>query len=499
MYSTSSEHTRVPWAAHSYNVAFSDEIGHFEYCSTVGRGRRRARATTSRASTSDDDGCFSAGVSTLVPIGGCIATDNDFDGVSYQKVWPGTDPNRGQDKKYHPSSVLFTSPLFNATQNYSSRRVRGRPAADRGRRLRRQLRPVHRHELRQPAAGGELLPDLHDRQLDAEPERERPLRLAARRHQHQGNDEHVRRKLDRRVRTAALQLLPEPEPGGAKPDEQLPQDSRLEPLPGLSRPALARRERSSGAPAAAGPNDDTANRLSTAVDLADGRRRPRGAARIRQRRRRRRAAARRERGRHRARDRAPAADRACARPRSGPRARPRAGGRRADDRLRFDPRRPRDRARRGGDGRAGADRRVRARPAARGQAGRLGEQAARRAAQRRALLDGVGERRPAALRGVGLRGDPRDQGAARVVRRRERPPRPRHRQRDDELHPVADGERRRVPGRAGGGAASRLRGAGSRPRTSTAPTPPRRWRSWRRWRSARARRSTTSSSRGSRA
>src|SRR5439155_16747925 len=35
MYSTSSEHTRVPWAAHSYNVAFSDEIGHFEYCPHV--------------------------------------------------------------------------------------------------------------------------------------------------------------------------------------------------------------------------------------------------------------------------------------------------------------------------------------------------------------------------------------------------------------------------------------------------------------------------------
>src|SRR5439155_15602268 len=32
IYSTSNEHTRVPWAAHSYNVAFSDEIGHFEYC-----------------------------------------------------------------------------------------------------------------------------------------------------------------------------------------------------------------------------------------------------------------------------------------------------------------------------------------------------------------------------------------------------------------------------------------------------------------------------------
>ena len=57
--------------------------------------------------------------STLVRIGGCIATDNDFDGVSYQPVWPGTDPNRGQDKKYHPSSVIFTSPLFNLHQNYS--------------------------------------------------------------------------------------------------------------------------------------------------------------------------------------------------------------------------------------------------------------------------------------------------------------------------------------------------------------------------------------------
>ena len=33
MYSTSSPMTRVPWAAHTYNVAFSDEIGHFDYCS----------------------------------------------------------------------------------------------------------------------------------------------------------------------------------------------------------------------------------------------------------------------------------------------------------------------------------------------------------------------------------------------------------------------------------------------------------------------------------
>src|SRR5437016_12100836 len=54
-----------------------------------------------------------------VPIGGCIATDNDFDGVPYQRVWPGTDPNRGQDAKYHPTPITFTSPLINGTQNYS--------------------------------------------------------------------------------------------------------------------------------------------------------------------------------------------------------------------------------------------------------------------------------------------------------------------------------------------------------------------------------------------
>src|SRR6266496_3750280 len=67
----------------------------------------------------DDDGCFSASFSLLVPIGGCIATDNDFDGVPYQTVWPGTNPNRGQDKKYHPSPIVFTSPVFNGSQNYS--------------------------------------------------------------------------------------------------------------------------------------------------------------------------------------------------------------------------------------------------------------------------------------------------------------------------------------------------------------------------------------------
>jgi hypothetical protein len=122
MYSTSSEHTRVPWAAHSYNIAFSDEIGHFEYCNAADPSTgacTTAGVTDPGGPDGDDFGCFNPSDSLLVQIGGCIATDFDFDGTSYQKVWPGTGPNRGQDKKYHPSAIRFTSPLFNGTRNYS--------------------------------------------------------------------------------------------------------------------------------------------------------------------------------------------------------------------------------------------------------------------------------------------------------------------------------------------------------------------------------------------
>ena len=167
MYATSSEHTRVPWAAHSYNVAFSDEIGHFEYCSAVTGEGGDCTSNNEDSLDDDDTGCFSAAFSLFVPIGGCIASDSDFDGTSYQPVWPGTDPNRGQDKKYHPSPITFTSPLFNGSAELQPRRLRDRPASDRGAGLRRHLQPVHGRELREPAARLELLPDLHDRHLDA--------------------------------------------------------------------------------------------------------------------------------------------------------------------------------------------------------------------------------------------------------------------------------------------------------------------------------------------
>jgi hypothetical protein len=121
MYATSSEHTRVPWAAHTYNVAFSDEIGHFEFCNAADESGNCTSPGAQDASgvDGDDDTCFNADDSLLVPIGGCIEVDNDFDGSPYGLNWPGTGPNNGQDAKYHPTSILFTSPLFNGNQNYS--------------------------------------------------------------------------------------------------------------------------------------------------------------------------------------------------------------------------------------------------------------------------------------------------------------------------------------------------------------------------------------------
>jgi hypothetical protein len=120
MYSTASEHTRVPWAAHSYNIAFSDEIGHFEYCSSVTPEGTCAESVNDPGGPDDDDvGCFGPEESLRIRVGGCIDTDNDFDGVSYQRTWPGTFRDPRRDRRLHPRSVLFTSPTFNGGRNYS--------------------------------------------------------------------------------------------------------------------------------------------------------------------------------------------------------------------------------------------------------------------------------------------------------------------------------------------------------------------------------------------
>ncbi|NUR76357.1 MAG: hypothetical protein HOQ28_08755 [Thermoleophilia bacterium] len=114
MYATSSEHTRLTWTAHGYNVAMSDEIGHFEFCDRVLNGNCHSGGATDPAPDADDNTCFSALESLLVGISGCIGTDNDFDGPSYQPTsWPGNNTSRPVSE-----AVRFTSPLFNGSSSY---------------------------------------------------------------------------------------------------------------------------------------------------------------------------------------------------------------------------------------------------------------------------------------------------------------------------------------------------------------------------------------------
>jgi hypothetical protein len=121
MYSTSSTSTRVPWTAHSYNVAFSDETGHFEYCNAVNGSSgtcRTAGVSEPNGQTDGDDSlCFPASASLLVQVTGCTNSDGDFDGVPYGNNWPGTNPDATHDTLLHPSSLLLTSPLTNGS-NY---------------------------------------------------------------------------------------------------------------------------------------------------------------------------------------------------------------------------------------------------------------------------------------------------------------------------------------------------------------------------------------------
>jgi hypothetical protein len=111
MYSTSSPQTRVLWTAHSYNVAFDEEIGHFDYCSNVDAttfsctGQEGAPGDLEPTDT-DDAACFPATASLLVQVSGCNGTNAPgFDGSSYQKDWP--DGNTF----LHPTAELFSSPL----------------------------------------------------------------------------------------------------------------------------------------------------------------------------------------------------------------------------------------------------------------------------------------------------------------------------------------------------------------------------------------------------
>jgi hypothetical protein len=115
MYSTSSPQTRVLWAAHTYNVAFADEVGHFDFCThidpnspTASCDGREGIPGDQESADGDDNFCFSATQSLLYPATGCMGTNAPgFDGTSYQKYWPD-----GSSTK--PTPILFSSPMTGA-------------------------------------------------------------------------------------------------------------------------------------------------------------------------------------------------------------------------------------------------------------------------------------------------------------------------------------------------------------------------------------------------
>jgi hypothetical protein len=130
-FSTSTPLTRNVNAAHTYNIAFSDELGHFEYCGKVGTDPlatclKPLGADTNDGDTAgpdpqgDDNFCLPASASATAKIGGCLDIDGDFDGVPYNFNWPGSISNPTADALLHPSSELVSSPTTAGGKNYTS-------------------------------------------------------------------------------------------------------------------------------------------------------------------------------------------------------------------------------------------------------------------------------------------------------------------------------------------------------------------------------------------
>lgn len=131
MYSTSSEHTRVPWAASRINIGFSEEIGHFNYCDTQDNSSQPGIGVCLSSPVEnvfdpatglhevDDQFCVDGASSVALgfgnpPLGGCIDADSDFDGVPYHHAWPGS----GSDPygfSAVPEPVRLTSPKYRPT------------------------------------------------------------------------------------------------------------------------------------------------------------------------------------------------------------------------------------------------------------------------------------------------------------------------------------------------------------------------------------------------
>jgi hypothetical protein len=119
-FATSNEHTRAVWTTHTYNIAFSDEIGHFEFCNAVdqeGGNCIQPGVDDHHGLDADDQqgSCYTGDFLSmfgLQPLSYCIAEDFDFNATSYQaRSWPGTgDP--AQEAQFKSTPIRFSSPQF---------------------------------------------------------------------------------------------------------------------------------------------------------------------------------------------------------------------------------------------------------------------------------------------------------------------------------------------------------------------------------------------------
>lgn len=123
MYDTSSPQGYITWTTPA-NVSFTDEIGHFDHCTSVtpdptnpGFGQCAAPAKEGAAGHretpegpptptkpfADDNFCFTAAQSTLVRLSGCQGTNTGFDGTPYTNAWADGNPD-------HAGAFFFSSP-----------------------------------------------------------------------------------------------------------------------------------------------------------------------------------------------------------------------------------------------------------------------------------------------------------------------------------------------------------------------------------------------------
>jgi hypothetical protein len=119
---TKDDGTRVQWAAHSYNVSFADEIGHWDWCSSIVNGHCAINGKEGAGWSTQNDGdssnsCFtgaqgadfgpanttsgSDGPGIAVP--GCLTQNDGFDGGGYQA-------GRWAPASTAPTPITFSSP-----------------------------------------------------------------------------------------------------------------------------------------------------------------------------------------------------------------------------------------------------------------------------------------------------------------------------------------------------------------------------------------------------